>query len=185
LDESSLYEPNSREARWLPDPTQLNSWKEITAADKRLGWKIDTARTMLRQLVLREYMVLAWDTAADKYHIERIRQTLTPGIAEELVRLGTEKQDASIFYRFGRILQKLHLALPETQGVAGTPKVQLTKRGNELATDSFLQLVEASCIGCPVNGRLAPRGLAGVVRHMRITHPARYWGKWNEWMLPG
>jgi len=183
LDETIIHVPFESHTVWLPDPAQLNSWKELVTADKRPGWKIDTARRMLRQLILRQFNITAWNNAADKYHIERIRLTLTPDFARELIRQGLGQQDAHRFRRLAWLLHKLHLAaLPGTKDVI--PEVQLSKKGAELATNSFLRLVEASCIGCPVSGKLAPRGIVSIVRHMRISHPSKFWGK-DDWMLPG
>ncbi|ETN37553.1 uncharacterized protein HMPREF1541_07175 [Cyphellophora europaea CBS 101466] len=155
---------------------------ESSAAAKRFAQDATSiesaARAMLQELVSSPNSMTRLVEIATQYHTARLLPTFHPeGLKNGVRSIVSKKRFESPFVysrRLKVIFAKLHTHPdPRTQAVALVPK----GGGKERVLKLLPRIVEGACLVCPYSGTLAPRGLAGVIEHVRVLHPDLFWGR--------
>ena len=175
LYEESIYLPHDTEAVYLEDPvSQLSAWSMREHA-RSPGWSVETARTMVEDLVRYKRTVTVVYQACHEWNVARLRVSL-PSVTEDI--LSAKIVAPNNYQRLIVILEKLHLLQNPITGNVG-----LTPEGKKKAMKVLPSIVECACIGCPKSHMLAPRGIDSVVTHMATHHYELFWA--GKFLLEG
>lgn len=165
----AVYLPHDIEASWVGDHMdRLHSMSQVLTFMLSPTRIADTARSMVLDLIKNKAKVTTLVKAAHEWHVNRLSATPT---FEQLVwpPPGTRGYRGT---RFNVILEKLHLVDADI-----TCGISLTPDGEETAKRLLPKIIQASCVACPQTNMLAPRGIDGVVSHVRERHPDMFWDR--------
>ena len=157
--------PHDTEATWIQDQTEdLHTVYEVQTLMQSPTQIMVVARRMVTDLIQAKDQVTTLVEAAHEWHVGRLSASLS---FEQLLSPGGAGNRAT---RFKVILEKLHLVPAEV-----TWGLLLTPAGSDKAKKTLPRLIESSCIACPKTQMLAPRGIDGIVGHVRQNHPNMFW----------
>jgi plasmid stabilization system protein ParE len=173
--EHALYEyadylPYDADSVWLDDPVNgiwhIHEMSVCMHDQVRIS---QMAHKMVRDLLSQKNKITTLCKAAHEYHVDRLRTSLQADtFLENLVTQYPRPDQAP--QRLRVILSKLHLIKDQANH-----RIGLTPRGKAMAAAVLPKLLESACIVCPETQLLAPRGIDGVLVHMRRAHPDKFW----------
>ena len=172
LYEDAVYFPHDTKAKWLLDPVSTVSDDLLNTlvngpSTKLNAWLNVTARVLIIDLLLHKNVTKLIE-AAEEWHVQRLRADLQD--YEKIMTRALAEPPKNRANRLRVILEKLHLLTGDINY-----KIGLNAGGEALAKRVLPGLIEKACIACPHSWLLSPRGIEGVVKHMREVHPGMFW----------
>ncbi|KPI41276.1 uncharacterized protein AB675_7852 [Cyphellophora attinorum] len=164
------------ESRGRPNDPTLGATRHAMAVD----WLEDDNHVMI---LAAEMLGLLWTTKslntklvqlAQNYHVARLRQAFdAENPTEHSQRIANHHNDKKFTKGMRITLAKLKIEPDST-----TAAVALTANSQAMhdTTKLLPGIIGAACALCPATAMVSPRGLRGVVDHIRLCHGPYFWG---------